>query len=80
MSTVYDLKDDSTGTQTITVGDSEVVYELKYEVKDGHFLVTYVNNELFSEEDVFDSEFAFQDDNTILMKDSPGEALTLVRQ
>lgn len=80
MSTVYDLKDDGTGTQTITVGDSEVVYELKYEVKDGHFLVTYVNNELFSEEDVFDSEFAFQDDNTILMKDSLGEELTFVRK
>ena len=80
MSAVYDLKDDGTGTQTITVGDSEVVYELKYEVKDGHFLVTYVNNELFSEEDVFDSEFAFQDDNTILMKDSLGEELTFVRK
>ena len=52
---VYDLKADGTGEYTIKVGDEEVVYELKYEVEDDHLLVTYVNNEFFSEDDVFDS-------------------------
>ena len=53
ISTVYVLKDDGTGTYTMKVGDTEVVYELKYETKDDHLLVTYVNNEIFTEEDVF---------------------------
>ena len=76
----YDLKDDGTGTYTMNVGEEDVVYELKYEVKDGHLLVTYVNNETFSEEDVFDNEFSFQDENTLLIKDSFGEAMTFVRK
>ena len=42
---IYDLKNDGTGTYTMKVGEEEVTYELKYEVKDGHLLVTYVNNE-----------------------------------
>ena len=77
---VYDLKDDGTGTYTMKVGEEAVTYELKYEVRDGHFLVTYVNNELFSEDDVFDSEFSFRDDNTIVIQDSFGEEMIFVRQ
>ena len=80
MAATYDLKDDGTGTYTMKVGEEEVVYELKYEVQDGHLLVTYVNNEIFSEDDVFDNEFSFQDDNTIIIKDSFGEEMTFVRK
>ncbi len=76
---VYDLKDDGTGTYTMVVGEDEVTYELKYEVSDGHLLVTYVNNETFSEEDVFDNEFSFQDADTMIVKDSFGEEMTFVR-
>ena len=67
---VYVLKDDGTGTYTMKVGDQEVTYELKYEVQDGHLLVRYVNNEYFTEDDVFDSEFSFKDSNTMIIKDS----------
>ena len=77
---VYDLKDDGTGTYTMKVGEEEVTYELNYEVKDGHLLVTYVNNEIFSEDDVFDSEFSFQDENTIMIKDSTGEEMAFIRK
>ena len=77
---VYDLKDDGTGTYTMKVGEQEVTYELKYEVKDGHLLVTYVNNEIFSEDDVFDNEFSFQDDSTIIIKDSTGTEMTFVKK
>ncbi len=80
MSAVYDLKDDGTGTYTMKVGEEEVTYELKYEVQDGHLLVTYVNNEIFSEDDVFDNEFSFQDDNTLIIKDSFGEEMNFVRK
>ncbi len=77
---VYDLKADGSGTYTMTVGEAEVTYELKYEVKDGHLLVRYVNNEIFTEDDVFDSEFRFQDSGTLIVKDSLGEELTFVRK
>ncbi len=77
---VYDLKDDGTGTYTMKVGEQEVTYELKYEVKDGHLLVVYVNNDTFTEDDVFDSEFSFKDANTLIIKDSFGEEMTFVRQ
>jgi uncharacterized protein (TIGR03066 family) len=77
---VYDLKDDGTGTYTMIAGEEEVTYELKYEVQDNHLLVTYVNNDTFTEEDVFDSEFSFQDANTLIVKDSFGEEMTFVRQ
>ena len=77
---IYDLKDDGTGTYTMKVGEEEVTYELKYEVKDGHLLVSYVNNEIFSEDDVFDNEFSFQDDNTLIIKDSMGTEMTFVRK
>ena len=80
ISAVYDLKNDGTGTYTMKVGEEEVTYELKYEVKDGHLLVTYVNNEIFSEDDVFDNEFSFQDDNTLIIKDSMGTEMTFVRK
>ena len=76
----YDLQDDGTGTYTMIVGEEEVTYELKYEVNEGHLLVTYVNNDTFSEDDVFDSEFSFQDANTMIVKDSFGEEMTFVRQ
>lgn len=73
---VYDLKEDGTGTYTMKVGETEVTYELKYEVKDGHLLVTYVNNETFTEDDVFDSEFTLQDASTMIIKDSTGMEMT----
>ena len=78
--TVYVLKDDGTGTYTMNTGGEDVVYELKYEVKDNHLLVTYVNNEIFSEDDVFDSEFSFKDSKTLIIKDSFGEELTYVKK
>ena len=62
------------------VGDQEVTYELEYEVQDGHLLVVYVNNEIFSEDDLFDSEFTRPDANTLIIKDSLGEELTYIRQ
>ena len=77
---VYDLKDDGTGTYAMTVGEEEVVYELKYEVKDNHLLVTYVNNDTFTEDDVFDNEFNFKDSKTLIIKDSFGEEMTFVRK
>ena len=77
---VYDLKEDGTGTYTMTVGDQEVVYELKYEVKDDHLLVRYVNNDTFTEDDVFDSEFKFKDDNTLIIKDSMDTEMTFIRK
>ena len=77
---VYDLKDDGTGTYTMTVGEEEVTYELKYEVTEGHLLVTYVNNEIFTEDDVFDNEFSFQDADTIIIKDSDGMEMSFIRQ
>ncbi|MBR2716917.1 MAG: hypothetical protein IKD79_04185 [Oscillospiraceae bacterium] len=80
MGAVYVLEEDGTGTYTITVGDEEVLYELKYEVEDGHLLVTYVNNETFTEDDVFDSEFQFQDPTTLIIQDSFGTEMTFVKQ
>ncbi len=77
---VYVLKNDGTGTYTMTVGDSEVTYELKYEARDGHLLVTYVNNEIFTEEDVFDSEFRFQDADTLIIKDTAGTEMTFIKK
>ena len=77
---VYDLKDDGTGTYTMKVGDQEVIYELKYEANDGHLFVTYVNNDLFTENDVFDNEFSFKDTDILIIKDSFGEELTFVRK
>ncbi|MBR4462108.1 MAG: hypothetical protein IKS51_05985 [Erysipelotrichaceae bacterium] len=77
---VYDLKEDGTGTYTMKVGETEVTYELKYEVKNGHLLVTYVNNEIFSEDDVFDSEFSFKDANTLIIKDSDGMEMEFIKK
>ena len=74
------LNEDGTGTYTMKVGEQEVTYELKYEVKDGHLLVRYVNNETFSEDDVFDSEFSLQDADTMIIKDTSGEEMTFVRK
>ena len=77
---VYTLKSDGTRTYTMKVGETEVTYDLKYEAKDDHLLVTYVNNEIFSEEDVFDSEFSFKDAKTLIIKDSFGEEMTFVKK
>ena len=77
---IYDLKDDGTGTYTMIVGETKVTYELKYEVKDGHLLVRYVNNETFTEDDVFDSPFSFKDDNTLVIKDSNGTEMEFVKK
>lgn len=80
ISTVYDLKDDGTGTYTMKVAGEEVIYELKYEIKDNHLLVRYVNNDTFSEDDEFDNKFQFKDDNTLIIKDSFDEEMTYVRK
>ncbi len=77
---VYDLKDDGTGVYTINVGGQEVVYELKYEIEGDHLLVRYVNNEIFSEDDVFDSEFRFEGSDTLIIKDTTGEELAFVKK
>ena len=77
---VYVLNDDGTGTYTMKVGEEEVTYQLKYEAKDGHLLVSYVNNEIFSEDDVFDSEFSFKDAKTMIVKDSFGEEQTFIKK
>ena len=77
---VYVLKEDGTGTYTMKVGEETVVYELKYEAKDGHLLVTYVNNEIFTEEDVFDSEFSFRDAGTLILKDTSGMEMTFLKK
>ena len=77
---VYDLREDGTGTYTMTVGDQEVVYELKYEVKDSHLLVRFVNNETFTEDDVFDNEFKLKDANTLIIKDSMDTEMTFVKK
>ena len=76
MGAAYVLEEDGTGTYTMTVGEEEVIYELEYEVEDGHLLVTYVNNETFTEDDVFDSEFTLQDASTMIIKDSAGMEMT----
>ena len=78
--TSYDLKDDGTGTYTMNAGGDDVVYELKYTVKDGHLLVRYVNNDTFSEEDEFDSEFRIEDQDTVVIKDSFGMEMTFMRR
>ena len=77
---VYVFKDDGTGTYTMKVGEEEVVYEMKYEVKDGLLLVRYVNNEIFSEDDVFENELSVKDSKTIIIKDSFGEEMTFIRK
>ena len=80
ISAVYDLNDKGTGTYTMTVGENTVVYELKYEVQNNHLLVTFVNNDIFSEDDVFDSEFRFKDANSFIVKDSTGAELEFVKK
>ena len=77
---VYVLNEDGTGTYTMKVGEETVVYELKYETKDGHLLVTYVNNEIFTEEDVFDSEYSLRDAGTMIIKDSSGMEMTFLKK
>ena len=77
---VYVLKADGTGTYTLKVGEAESNYELKYETKDGHRLVTFVNDEIFTEEDVLDSEYTLKDKNTLVIKDTSGEEMTFIRK
>ncbi len=77
---VYDLKKDGTGTYAVTVGESTVNYELKYEVKDGHLLVRFVNDSVFSEDDVFDSEFTLKDSGTMILKDTSGMEMTFIKK
>ena len=80
MSAVYVLKADGTGTYTLKVGEETVVYELKYETKDGHLLVTFVNNEIFTEEDVLDSEYTLKDANTLVIKDTSGMEMEFLKK
>ena len=77
---VYDLKKDGTGTYKVTVGEAEVEYELKYEVKDNLLLVRFVNNDTFSEDDVFENEFNLKDANTLILKDTSGLEMTFVKK
>ena len=56
-------------------------YVMKYEYKDDHLFITYVNNETFTEDDVFDFEVTFEDEQTIVLKDTAGgDEITYVRQ
>ena len=64
----------------IKVGDQEVKYELKYEVKDGHLLVRFVNNDIFSEDDLFDMEYTLKDQNTLIIKDTSGMEMPFIRK
>jgi hypothetical protein len=80
MTAIYDLRKDGTGTYTMNTGNGDVVYELKYELDNGHLLVTYVNNEIFSEDDVFDSEYKIMDADNLVVKDTFGTEMTFVRQ
>ena len=77
---VYVLENDGTGTYTMKVAEQEVTYGLKYEVDDNHLLVTYVNNETFTEDDVFDNEFKLKDSRTLIIRDSTDEELTFVKK
>lgn len=76
---VYVLKDDGTGTYTIKAGEQEVSMSIKYEAKDGHLLVTFVDSEIYGD-DVFDNEFSFKDANTLIVKDSFGDEMTFVKK
>ena len=80
MGAVYVFKIDGTGTYTMDVGGQSVTYEMKYEAKDGHLYITFVNNEVFSEDDVFDSEYSFKDAKTLIVNDSFGEQLTFKKK
>ena len=80
MGAVYVLKDDGTGTYTIIVGDQEVTYELKYEVKDGHLLVRFVNNDIFTDDDLFDMDYTLKDQNTLIINDTSGMEMTFIRK
>ena len=77
---VYVFKNDGTGTYTMDVDGQSVTYEMKYEAKDGHLYITYVNNEYFSEDDVFDNEYSFKDAKTLIVNDSFGEELTFTKK
>jgi hypothetical protein len=46
-----------------------------------NFSNAYVNNETFTEDDVFDFEVTFEDEQTIVLKDTAGgDEITYVRQ
>ena len=76
---VYVFEDDGTGTYTMDTGES-VTYKMKYETKDNHLLVTYVDNDVFDESDVFDSEYTLKDDSTLIIKDSFGTEMTFIKK
>ena len=76
---VYDLKEDGTGTYSVT-GSSSVMYELRYEVQNNHLLVSFLNSDTYSEDLVFDSEFKMKDDNTMVIRDSAGRDMPFIRQ
>lgn len=77
---VYDFKDDGTGTYNINTGEGEVTYEMNYELSDGHLLITFVNNDTFTEDDVFDHDYHFDGDDTLFVSDDFGEELEFTRQ
>ncbi len=76
---VYVFEEGGTGTYTMDTGES-VTYKMKYETKDNHLLVSYVDNDVFDETDVFDSEYTLKDDNTLIIKDSFGTEMTFVKK
>ena len=77
---VYVLENDGTGTYTMKVGEQKVTYELKYKVNDNHLLVNYVNNETFTEDDVFDNKYRLKDSQTLIIKNSSDDELTFVKK
>ena len=79
MGGIYDLKEDGTGTYTLIFGNEEVTFEIKYEIQDDLLLVNIINDEVFTEEDVMELEFRFEDEQTLIIKDSFEEEMIFVK-
>lgn len=80
MEAVYELKRDGSGSYTILIDGQRVSYALRYELRDEHFLVSFVDTGIFSEDEVFDNEFSLRDAKTMVIRDPGGEELTFIRK
>ena len=80
LTAVYQFREDGTGLYRMETGEEASEYEIRYELKDGHLLVRYVNNELFSEDLVFDSEYVLESKGSLIIRDSFGESMTFLRK
>ena len=64
-----------TGTYSLNALGCRISVDIKYQVKDGHLLISYDNQESNPEEELdhfLDSEFYFQDKDTLVLRDSSG--------